>query len=76
MNKDLAALTPVQEQADPSKEEQLKEMVGELIKKEKMDYLQAVRGEGVRDSLEKYRTDAEREKSGQAPVNFDFDLFV
>lgn len=41
-----------------------------------MDYLQAVRGEGVRDSLEKYRTDAEMEKSGQAPVNFDFDLFV
>lgn len=34
MNKDIVALTPVQEKVEASKEEQIKEMVGQMIKKE------------------------------------------
>lgn len=50
-----------------------------MLREQQMTYLESIRGDGVRDSLEQYRSDAELEKDGKGPgpkgVNFDFDLF-
>ena len=50
-----------------------------MRREQQMTYLQGIRSDAVRDSLEQYRSDAELEKDGKGPspkgVNFDFDLF-